>query len=331
MRSATGTCLACLGACLLLGNAPGRAKLTLDFLEEQTVETVPVPQSAGKMVAPADPAAIEEKSGGRLGIALVDAKGHLLLGFNRDDRFALCSTFKAPLAAAVLAGADKGNFGLEGMLPLRAEDVLDNAPLVKSKLKRGRLSIGELAQGAVEVSDNSAANLLLPLVGGPEGLTAFLRNHGDMVTRLDRTEPALNENAVDDPRDTTSPAAMATLMARLLFQDLPTPSAAKLRGWLESSKTGARRIRAGLPTGWSAGDKSGSCVTAYNDVAVLRSPRGNDYVLAIYLDRPTVPAAEAEAAIAQAARATLEMMNSIARSQAAPAGPPASVSGPPMR
>ena len=60
-----------------------------------------------------------------------------------------------------------------------------------------------------------AANLLLPMVGGPEGLTAFMRAHGDSVTRLDRNEPALNENAPDDPRDTTTPAAMAALAYEL--------------------------------------------------------------------------------------------------------------------
>src|SRR3546814_10279874 len=88
------------------------------------------------------------------------------------------------------------------------------------------------------------------MVGGPEGLTRFIRAHDDMVTRLDRNEPSLNENAEGDERDTTSPAAMAGLMGRLIFRDLAPESAGKLRGWLNASTTGANRIKAGLPKGW---------------------------------------------------------------------------------
>lgn len=268
-------------------------------------------EQAVRPVAVANPRQIEESTGGRLGIALVDAAGNLLLGFNREERFAMCSTFKAPLAAAVLMGAEQGRYGMDGTLPITQNDLLDYAPAVKANLKKGRMPIADLAKAAVEVSDNSAANLLLPLVGGPEGLTSFLRAHGDDVTRLDRTEPTLNENAEGDERDTTSPVAMATVMARLIFKDMPTPPAQQLRGWLESSTTGKARIRAGLPQGWQVGDKTGSCGTAYNDVAVLQSPGGKDYVLAIYLDRPTVDAEKADAAIADTTRAAVTILTEI--------------------
>lgn len=265
-----------------------------------------VPQSALTDVR--NPRTIEEETGGRLGIALVDSKGALLLGFNRDERFALCSTFKAPLAAAVLMGADAGKFGLDGQISFGKDDILDHAPVVKQNRKRGRMTMSELAQAAVEVSDNSAANLLLPMLGGPEGLTAFARAHGDTVTRLDRNEPTLNENAEGDPRDTTSPAAMAGLLGRLLFRDMKADSATMLRGWMNASPTGDKRIKAGLPEGWTSGSKTGTCGTAYNDVALVKSPGGDEYILAVYLDRPTVDAKKAEAAIADAARAALDFV-----------------------
>lgn len=270
--------------------------------------------SESTMKAIRNPKDIEAETGGRLGVALVDRAGKLLLGFNRDDRFAMCSTFKAPLGAAILAGAEGGKFGLEGSIPFGKDDLLDHAPVVKKNLKRGRMSMAELAAAAIEVSDNSAANLLLPMVGGPEGFTRFLRAHGDTVTRLDRNEPALNENAEGDPRDTTSPAAMAGLMATLLFRDLKPESADMLRGWLNTSTTGAKRIKAGLPEGWTSGSKTGSCGTAFNDVALVRSPQGEEYILAIYLDRPTVDAAAAEAAIAETARAALSFLAKAERS-----------------
>ena len=294
---AVSALMLCAGTASLAQTSP---RLKLDFLEAAT-----------KPISAKNPRQIEDATGGRLGIALVDAQGKLILGFNREDRFAMCSTFKAPLAAAILDGAERGRFALDGTLPISEADVLDHAPVVKANLKKGRLTISSLAQATVEVSDNSAANILLPLVGGPEGLTTFVRAHGDNVTRFDRTEPSLNENAVGDERDTTSPVAIATLTSRLLFQDLPASASGQLREWLEASTTGAARIRAGLPQGWHAGDKTGSCGTAYNDIAVLRSPAGKDYVLAIYLDRPTVEAKKADAAIAEAARAAIGILTEV--------------------
>jgi beta-lactamase class A len=271
-----------------------------------------VPQSALTEVR--NPAEIEKEVGGRLGVALVDKSGALLLGFNRDERFAMCSTFKAPLAAAVLIGAEGGKFGLEGEIPFNSDDILDYAPVVKKNKKRGRMSMGELAQAAVEVSDNSAANLLLPMLGGPGGLTAFMRAHGDTMSRLDRNEPTLNENAEGDEQDTTTPAAMAGLMGRLFFRDLKTESADKLRSWFNASSTGDKRIKAGLPEGWTSGSKTGTCGNAYNDVALVKSPNGDEYVLAIYLDRPTVDAKKAEAAIAETASAALNFVSKAQKS-----------------
>ena len=225
----------------------------------------------------------------------------------------MCSTFKAPLAAAVLMGADAGRFGLEGQVAFTDADILDYAPVVKANRKRGRLTMAELAEAAVEVSDNSAANLLLPMIGGPEGLTAFTRAHGDRITRLDRTEPSLNENLEGDVRDTTSPAAMAALMARLIFRDMKPESAERLRAWLNGSSTGDKRIKAGLPKGWTSGSKTGSCGTAYNDVALVTAPSGEEYLLAIYLDRPTVDSKGADAAIAETARAALDFVSKAQR------------------
>lgn len=271
-----------------------------------------VPQSA--LTSVRNPAEIEKEVGGRLGVALVDKSGALLLGFNRDERFAMCSTFKAPLAAAVLIGAEGGKFGLEGEIPFSGDDILDYAPVVKKNKKRGRMSMGELAQAAVEVSDNSAANLLLPMLGGPEGLTSFMRAHGDATTRLDRNEPTLNENAQGDPRDTTTPAAMAGLMGRLFFRDMKPESVDRLRSWFNASSTGDKRIKAGLPEGWTSGSKTGTCGTAYNDVALVKAPNGDEYILAIYLDRPSVDAKKAEAAIAETARAALDFVGKAQKS-----------------
>ena len=135
-----------------------------------------------------------------------------------------------------------------------------------------------------------------------------------LAGRLDRIEPDLNENIAGDPRDTTSPAAMAGLMGRLLFRDMAAADADRLRGWLNASTTGNKRIKAGLPEGWTSGSKTGSCGTAYNDVALVKSPTGEEYILAIYLDRPTIDAKKAEAAIAETARAALNFVGQARKS-----------------
>ena len=305
----------CVSAAILaVISLSGSASAQQDGARQSLLPAAPrytVSESVVKSVR--NPREIEKETGARLGVALVDSKGALLLGFNRDERFAMCSTFKAPLAAAVLMGADAGRFGLEGQVAFTDADILDHAPVVKANRKRGRLSMAELAKAAVEVSDNSAANLLLPMIGGPEGLTAFIRAHGDTVTRLDRTEPLLNENMEGDVRDTTSPAAMAGLIARLIFRDMKPESAERLRTWLNGSTTGDKRIKAGLPKGWTSGSKTGSCGTAYNDVTLVKTPSGEEYLLAIYLDRPKVDGKTADAAIAETARAALEFVSKAQR------------------
>ncbi len=251
-------------------------------------------------------ARIEQRVGGRLGVALVDGEGRLLLAHRADERFALCSTFKLPLAAMLLTG----RISQRTPLPLTAADILPHSPFSERALASGHPPrAGFAAQAIVEQSDNAAANLLLRALGGPAAFTAWLRRQGDAVTRLDRWETALNENAPGDLRDTTSPAAMAALTRRLIFGDvLQELSRNQLRRWTIASTTGLRRIRAGLPASWTAGDKTGSCGTAWNDVAWFTTPEGRNYTLAVYLDRPNVAGPEAEAAIAEAARIAAETL-----------------------
>ncbi len=248
---------------------------------------------------------IEKRSGGRLGIAVVDARGQLISADRGDERFAMCSTFKLLLAAQVLERAAKG-ISLRTPLSFMRTDLVSYSPGTEKLIGpdgRGEQRLGFAARDAVVLSDNAAANLILKQIGGPAAFTAAMRRTGDAVTRLDRIEPELNENAPGDERDTTSPIAMATSAAGYLYGNrLRTEHRKQLRGWLIESQTGLKRIRAGLPQGWVAGDKTGTCGTAYNDVAFVETPGGGKYVIAIYLDRPTVEGDAASAVIADAAR-----------------------------
>lgn len=251
---------------------------------------------------------LETRSGGRLGIAVVDARGKLVSADRGHERFAMCSTFKLLLAGQVLERAAKG-VSLRTPLAFTRADLVSYSPGTEKLVGadgKGTQRLGFAARDAVVLSDNTAANLILTQIGGPAAFTAAVRRAGDEVTRLDRNEPELNENALGDERDTTSPIAMATSAASYVFGSRLTPDYRKqLRGWMIESETGLKRIRAGLPQGWIAGDKTGSCGNAYNDVAFVETPGGGKYVIAIYLDRPTVKGDAASAIIAEATRITV--------------------------
>jgi len=243
---------------------------------------------------------IEQRIGGRLGVALVDDTGTQLRSYRGDERFAMCSTFKLALSAAVLERVAAGEISLDDMISFGEEDLLDYAPVAREYVADGEMTVSQMAEAISTLSDNTAANLLLDAIGGPEAMTAFFRSHGDEVTRLDRIEPELNENATGDERDTTSPAAMAGLVARLMFEDAPGESSREqLAAWAVANQTGDNRIRAGIPEGWTVGDKTGSCGTAYNDIGIIWPPSGRAFVLTVYTDRPTAEAAEVDAAIAE--------------------------------
>ncbi len=252
-------------------------------------------------------AALELRSRGRLGFAIMDSGGVMIAGYRAQERFAMCSTFKMILAAQTLRQAELRKLPLRRRISYGAQDLLEYAPVVKSHFDestgKGVMTVEQLARASVVESDNSAANLLLGQLGGPAGLTEYIRTQGDLVTRLDRIEPALNENGISDPRDTTSPAAMVALTHKLLLgkRALRYSSRQKLISWLIASPTGADRLRAGLPEGWMGGSKSGSCGNAVNDVAIAWDDDNNPLILAVFLDRPGKGDAESKKTLADVA------------------------------
>jgi len=219
-----------------------------------------------------------------------------------DERFAMCSTFKLLLAAAVLARVDSGKESLDRWVPYGKTDLLSYAPITRQHASKGGMSVGNLCAAAIQYSDNTAANLLLPSVGGPGGITHWLRSLGDGTTRLDRIEPDLNTNIPDDPRDTTSPAAMVATMKKLLSGGaLSLASRKQLAHWLIGNTTGKARLRAGLDHACVVGDKTGTGERgAANDVAVVW-PRIGDApsFVAVFVSSPEATPAERDAEIAE--------------------------------
>jgi beta-lactamase class A len=256
-------------------------------------------------------AKIERRVAGRLGVAALDVGAERRLAHRANERFPLCSTFKWLLTAQILARVDRGAERLGRQIPYGPSDLLEYAPVTREHVSEGAMSISALCAAAIQYSDNTAANLLLGTVGGPSGLTACVRGIGDPVTRLDRIESGLNSAVPGDPRDTTTPAAMAANPRRVLRgRALTEPSRERLLDWLVGNTTGDAKLRAGLPTHWRVGDKTGMGANgATNDVAIVWPARKAPILVAAYLTESTAPASERNNALADVGRLIAEWVN----------------------
>lgn len=252
---------------------------------------------------------LEQTNGGRLGVAVLDTATGDRSGYRADERFPMCSTFKFLLASAVLQHVDLHKESLDRAIPVPPKPLLFNSPLTEPHAG-STMTVAELCHATLTRSDNTAANLLLEITGGPTGITTFCRSIGDQVTRLDRTETALNESLTGDPRDTTSPAAMASnLKTVLLGNVLSSASVRQLVGWMGAGPSGLDRLRANLPPGWSAVDKTGSNGEhTSNDIAMFWPPNGAPVAVTAYITQCPGPESKRAAMLQEIGRLVRESM-----------------------
>ena len=243
---------------------------------------------------------IERRHGGRLGVFAVDTGSGRTLSHRADERFLMCSTFKGLLAAQMLARVDSGKDSLGRFVRYTEKDLIFTSPVTKANVAQGAMSVGALCQAIVEVSDNTAAILLMRSVGGPAALTQFVRSLGDTVTRSDRYEPESNQYS--GVLDTTSPRAITQAVSRILLGDvLSPPSRAQLESWMVACKPGLNRLRASLPADWRAADRPGTSVEEEtNDYAIVRPPGRAPLLVAAYYDAPGVSMDAREAVLREA-------------------------------
>lgn len=252
-------------------------------------------------------ATIEKRLGGRAGVYVRDVTGRVMIAHNADERFPMCSTHKFLAAAAVLKRIEQGSMTLEQIVPYSEADLLSYAPVTKANIRKGgkgEMSLHDLCAAALTVSDNTAANLILRMLGGPQGFTAYAHMLGDTETRLDRFEPDLNSALPGDPRDTTTPHAIGEDLWRLLVGNaLATNAQQMLENWMIASKTGLTRLRAGLPSDWIVGDKTGSGANATaNTIAIIRPPGRAPLFAAVYLTGSSADADDLDRAHVDVAR-----------------------------
>jgi beta-lactamase class A len=254
-------------------------------------------------------ARIERDSAGRLGIAVLDTASGQRAGHHADDKFPMCSTFKLLAAGAVLKRVDEGKEHLDRRVTFTAGEVVANSPMTEKHVADG-MTVAELCEAAITLSDNTAGNMMLKSLSGPIGLTAFARSIGDTVTRLDRWETELNEAIPGDPRDTTTPSAMLNnVNALVLGSVLSAASKEQLTKWLLGNKTGDTRMRARLPTGWRVGDKTGSGERgSTNDIGVIWPPERAPVLVTIYLTETTASADQRNAALAAVGKAVAAVL-----------------------
>jgi len=252
-------------------------------------------------------AELEARHKGRIGVAIHNLATNARLGHRADERFLMCSTFKALLAGHILACVDRKEEALDRRIVVKKSDLVDWSPVVEKRVGGKGVTIAELCEATITLSDNAAANLLLGASGGPKAVTAFLRGLGDDVTRLDRTEPSLNYHETpDDERDTTTPVAMTETLRKLIFTDVLSPrSKAQLAAWFVMNKTGDARLRAGFPADWMTGDKTGTNgdkAGNANDVAVAWSPNRGAIVVSAFVEMPGISGDARNALIAEIGR-----------------------------
>lgn len=244
---------------------------------------------------------LERRYGGRLGVALMNCSTGAVASHRGDERFLFNSTGKFFIAAAVLARVDRDDTTLDHRLVVKESDLVGWTPVTENRLGGPGMTVAELCQAAVAWSDNAAADVLVSFVGGPEAVTAFLRSIGDDTTRLDRYEPDLNEHDHEgDERDTTTPLAMMRTLKRLLLEDALSPSSRhQLASWMIEGKTGDARLRAGMPSSWLVGEKTGTNgVGNANDIGIAWPGARGAVIAVAYTFLPNASKAERDEAIA---------------------------------
>lgn len=236
--------------------------------------------AAPAFAAPIDDqlAELERRDNVLIGLYAANLQSGRTIRHRPDEMFAMCSTFKGYAAARVLQMAERGEISLDNRMFVDADALVPNSPVTETR-PGAEMTLAELCQAALQRSDNTAANLLLKTIGGPAAVTAFARSVGDERTRLDRWEVELNSAIPGDPRDTSTPAALAVGYRAILAGDaLSPPQRGLLEDWMRANQTSS--MRAGLPEGWTTADKTGSGdYGSTNDAGIAFGPGGQRLLL----------------------------------------------------
>jgi beta-lactamase class A len=262
----------------------GCSVLATSFASAQSVSILPTDLTKRNAAIQNRLQHLEATSQGRLGVHILDTGTSQEYGHRSDERFMMLSSFKLLASALVLHRVDAGKESLERRLRYTAKDLIPGSPVTEQHTDGSGMTLAQLCEATITTSDNTAGNLILSSYGGPAAFTAFARQLGDNVSRLDRNEPTLNAPTVEGVMDTTSPRAMVTVMHKVLLGNvLSSESRSLLQQWLRGNTTGTHRLKAGLPTYWHIGDKTGTNKTDSNDIAIIYPSNRPPLLVTAYL------------------------------------------------
>ncbi|MCA5922013.1 class A beta-lactamase [Curtobacterium oceanosedimentum] len=248
--------------------------------------------------------ALERRYDARLGVTAIDTGSGRTVAHRASERFAFASTIKVAIAAAVLDASSTAD--LSTVVRYDRDDLLEYAPVTSEHVDSG-MTVRELVDAALRYSDNTAANLLVERLGGPDAVERWLRGIGDRTTHVDRVEPDLNEATPGDPRDTTTPEqSAADLRAVLLGDALDADDRRVLRDAMLGNTTGDDTIRAGVDPSWRVADKTGTASYGVrNDIAIVTPPGREPIVLVVMTSRSGPDDEPSDALVAAATRAAV--------------------------
>ena len=236
---------------------------------------------------------IEQRISGRIGVSVIDSHNQQQWHYNGNERFPMMSTFKTLACAKMLQDSDATILDRNKIAPIESDSLITWSPVTKD-LVGGTITIEKACEATMLTSDNTAANIVLQHIGGPTGVTQFLRSIGDEVTQLDRIEPELNQAIAGDVRDTTTPNAMNKTLQRILFEDVLTKdSKEQLKEWMKGNTVSDSLLRSVLPQAWSIADRSGAGAHGSRGItAVIWTKKREPLFISIYLTQTELSMSE---------------------------------------
>lgn len=269
-------------------------------------EATPAPSAQLELIdIAADLQDLEEDFEARVGVSALDTSTGTRVTYRAEERFGFASTIKVFAVAELLRQTSDEQLARHVTWTADEVSTAGFSPVTSEHIAEG-LTLAELAEAAMRQSDNTATNLVLDALGGPDGLQQGLEELGDTTTRITDWEPGLNIVGADGTANTTSPSAFTANLRELLESGhLVEADRTLLREWMSGNATGDALVRAGAPVGWVVADKSGGAGGTRNDVAIV-TPPGRDPILVTILTERHDPAARYDdALVARSAESVL--------------------------
>ena len=288
---------AALAVTLAASGSPAAPRPKSKTPKPKAVASAPRPREQSDRALEDSLRAIARNAPGQLRVEARLLSGNRVARLAADTPSPMASTYKLPIAVAVLSEVDAGRLALAQPIRLLPQDMNPGVSALGERYPEGGVdvTVGELLSGMLATSDNTACDVLLRVLGGGGAVTSRMRALGVAPMRIDRTEMRIGDEAsgfefpwpdslrtratvraarrsskpeeqraglqrfLDDPRDTATPAAMNQLLERIWRREALAPATTDtLLAMMAQCRTGSRRLRAGLPERVAVYDRTGT-------------------------------------------------------------------------